>query len=186
MSAASQLKYLHLAYFAKPVADRTVYRTVRNTRAGNLVAIGVGSGELARKMIQLSADFTTRPQVRFTGIDLFELRNATKGSLSLKQAHSFFAPLNARVQLVPGDPCSALARIANSLPDMDLVLIRGDQDAESLERAWFYLPRMLHAKSVVLVEHVDAHGQPVRYEELDFHAVRAKAAARPNATRRAA
>lgn len=186
LSAASQLKYLHLAYFAKPVADRTVYRSIRNTRAGNLAVIGVGSGELARKMIQLASDFTSRPQVRFTGIDLFEMRGASKGALTLKQAHRFFAPFKARIQLVPGDPCTALARIANSLPDIDLVVVRGDQDLESLERAWFYLPRMLHETSVVLVEHVDAHGQPVRYDELDLNAVRAKAGARPASTRRAA
>ncbi len=186
LSAASQLKYLHLAYFAKPVADRTVYRSIRNSRAGNLVVIGVGSGELVRKMIQLASDFTSRPQVRFTGIDLFEMRKTSKGSLSLKQAHRFLAPLKARIQLVPGDPCAALARIANSSPDNDLVVIRGDQDQESLERAWFYLPRMLHETSVVLVERVDAHGQPVRYDELDLNAVRAKAGASSASMRRAA
>jgi len=186
LSAASQLKYLHLAYFAKPVADRIVYRKIRNTRAGNIVGIGVGSGILARKMIQLASDFTARPQVRFTGIDLFELRSNAIGTLSLKQAHRFFAPLKARIQLVPGDPYSALARIANSVPDVDLVVVRGDQDQESLERAWFYLPRMLHENSVVLVEQVNADGQPVRYDELDLDAVRAKSASRQVAYRRAA
>jgi hypothetical protein len=180
------LKYLHLAYFSKPVAERTVYRTVRNIRAGNIVGIGIGSGHLARKMIQLASDFTPRPQVRFTGIDLFEMRTDTTGTLSLKQAHRFFAPLKARIQLVPGDPYSALARIANSVPDVDLVVIRSDQDPESLERAWFYLPRMLHANSVVLVEQMNVDGQPVRYDELDLTAVRTKSASRPATYRRAA
>lgn len=186
MSAASQLKYFHLAYLAKPVADRIIYRKIRTLQAGNLMAIGIGAGELARKMIQLASDFTSRPQVRFTGIDLFEMRQNAKSALSLKDAHRFFAPLKARMHLVPGDPCTALARIANSSPDTDLVIIRGDQDAESLDRAWFYLPRMLHEKSIVFVEQVDAEGRSLRYDELDLAAVRAKAAARSATMRRAA
>lgn len=186
MSAASQLKYLYLSHLAKPAADRVIYRTIHNTRAGNLVAMGVGTGVLAQKMIQLARDFTSRSQVRFTGIDLFEMRATRDDGLTLKQAHSLLAPLKARIQLVPGDPYTALLRVANSLPDTDLVVIRGDQDAEALERAWFYLPRMLHESSVVLVERIGAEGQPVRYDVLNREAVCAKSVSRPVATRRAA
>jgi hypothetical protein len=185
LSAASQLKYLHLAYFSKPVADRAVYRTIRNTCAGHLVGIGLGSGRLAGTMIQLASEFTRRDQVRFTGIDLFELRPATAARLSLKQAHSLLTPLKARVRLVPGDPFSALARAANTLLDTDLVVIRADQDAASLERAWFYLPRMLHEESVVLLENPGSDGQSGTYQSLDLDAVRKLASAHA-AHRRAA
>jgi hypothetical protein len=44
-----------------------------------------------------------------------------------------------------------------------MVLISRDTDEESLERAWFYLPRMLHEKSLILTEEVvakDESGAP--------------------------
>ncbi|MHB8955720.1 MAG: hypothetical protein ACYC4U_22305 [Pirellulaceae bacterium] len=168
MSAASQLKYLHLAYFSKPIADRTVYRTIRNIRPGHLVGIGLGCGQLVRNMIQLASEVTRRDQVRFTGIDLFELRPSKVPGMSLKQAHSLLASLKARVKLVPGDPFSALARTANSLPDTDLVVIRADQDPGSLERAWYYLPRMLHDQSVVLIETTGGDGSSGTYQSLNL------------------
>jgi hypothetical protein len=76
------------------------------------------------------------------------------------------------VQLVPGDPYSALARTANSLPDIDLMLVDADQDAESLSQAWFYAPRMLHEESLVLIERLqdahDASDQPaIQFDRLD-------------------
>lgn len=185
MSAASQLKYLHLAYFSKPAADRAVYRTIHDTCAGRLVGIGLGCGRLARTMIQVASQFTRRDRVQFTGIDLFELRPATAPGLSLKQAHSLLTPMKAAVRLIPGDPFSALARAANSLLDTDLVVIRADQDAASLERAWFYLPRMLHESSVVLLENSGRDGQSATYQSLDLAAVRSLAGAH-SAHRRAA
>ncbi len=78
--------------------------------------------------------------------------------LSLKEAHRSFKTLGVAIQLVPGDPFSALARTANALREIDLVLISADQDAESLDRAWFYLPRVLHATSVVFLEQVNPDG----------------------------
>ena len=61
-------------------------------------------------------------------------------------------------QLVPGDPFSALSRAANSLRDIDLATISADQDPAALERAWFYLPRVLHATSLVFQEQANPDG----------------------------
>ena len=185
LSAARLIKYLHLAYFAKPVADRLVYRTIRDTRAGHLVQIGVGSGQLACNMIQLAARYTSRTRVRFTGIDPFEMRPAASPGLSLKEAYSCLASSGARLRLVPGDPFLALAQAANSLLDTDLVVIRADQEGEALERAWFYLPRMLHERSIVLVEEPGSGGREGTYRALDFPAVR-RLAETQTARRRAA
>jgi hypothetical protein len=185
LSAARLIRYLHLAYIAKPVADRVVYRTLRETRAGHLVVMGLGSGQLARNMVGLAAQYTERDQVRLTGIDLFESRPAPQPGLSLKQAHSLLTATGARVRLVPGDPYSALAHAANSLPDTDLVVISADQDPNALQRAWFYLPRMLHDRSVVLVEQPAAEGRERCYRTLDLPAVR-KLAEGQMAHRRAA
>ena len=171
LSAVRLIKYLHLAYLAKPGADRVIFRKIRKTRAGHLVGIGLGDGDLARKMIRLAAQHTLRKRVRFTGIDLFELRPGDASGLTLKGAHRLLKQTGARVQLVPGDPFSALARTANALLDTDLVVIRADQDTAALQRAWFYLPRMLHEHSLVLIERPAAEGQPSSYQVLDWRAV---------------
>lgn len=171
MSAASLLQHLYLSHFAKPSSERIVFRTIQKARAGHLVAIGLGDGQLARNMILLAQRHTTRARVRFTGIDLFEMRSKERNDLPLKRAHRMLHSLPARIQLVPGDPFQALARHANSLLDSDLVVIRADQLGRAMDRAWFYLPRMLHENSLVLVNQPGKSGKPSSYEVLDRHAV---------------
>lgn len=61
-------------------------------------------------------------------------------------------PSGARVRLIPGDVLEALTRTANALGQIDLVLISADQQGETLDRAWFYFPRLLHKQSRVLLE----------------------------------
>ena len=70
----------------------------------------------------------------------------------MKETHRLLKTTTAQSQLIPGDPAGALARAANSLPGIDLVLISAAYDETSLAGAWFYLPRMLHEGSVVLHE----------------------------------
>lgn len=104
-------------------------------------------------MIEVAASTTPTGEVRYTGIDAFEARSASDGpGLSLKAAHRLLKRTGARIQLVPGDPFAALARIANSVGPTDLVVISHRIEPGSLERAWFYLPRTLHANSLVLEE----------------------------------
>ena len=91
--------------------------------------------------------------VRYAALDLFEARPAgSPPGQSLKETHQALSPTGAKVQLIPGDPAQALARAANSLQGMDLVVISADYDVASLGGAWFYLPRMLHATSRVYLE----------------------------------
>ena len=132
MSAIRLIRYLHLAYFSKPVAERVIFRKIRKLRAGNLVVIGLDDCQLALKMTRLARQYTKRPRVRFTGIDLFEMRPDGATGLPLKQAHRMLQVPGARTQLVPGDPFTALARSANSLQESDLMVIRADQ----LARRW--------------------------------------------------
>jgi hypothetical protein len=88
---------------------------------------------------------------------LFEAREARHPGLTLKEAYTQLRPLGAKVQLVPGDPFSALARVANSSVGTQLLIISADQDAASLARAWFYVPRMLAEQSQVFVEELLAN-----------------------------
>ncbi len=152
MLAASRLHYLYLAYFSKPQSDRLLYRTIRRLHCHRFLEIGVGRGVRAQRLLNLATRYHAKDQVRYVGIDLFEARTLPASGLSLKDAHRSFKTLGISAQLVPGDPFSAMARAANALRDIDLVVISADQDAESLGRAWFYLPRVLHATSVVFLE----------------------------------
>ncbi len=172
MSAASLIKFLHLAYLAKPASNRIIYRLIRKSRPSQIVCIGLGTGQVAREVIQVAATYAARPRVRFVGIDPFESRPSGAPALSLKSAYRLLSPLSARVQLIPGDPFTALARSANTLLDTDMILIDAHQDPASLARAWFYMPRMLHRQSQVLVETAGQGGTESSYRLLDAVAVR--------------
>ena len=77
--------------------------------------------------------------------------------MPLKVAHKRLKATGANVRVIPGDPLSALARTANGLQGTDLLVIAADQDTQSLTNAWFYVPRMLHDKSLVLIEDTSGH-----------------------------
>ena len=158
MLAASRLHYLYLAYFSRPESDRVLYRAIRRQRWHRFLEMGIGQGSRARRMIQLAARHQPKDRIRYVGVDLFEARGVPASGLSLKDAHRSFKTLGISVQFLPGDPFSVLARSANALAELDAVVISADQDAESLDRAWFYLPRMLHPRSVVFLEQANPAG----------------------------
>lgn len=148
------LKYLYLAYFSQPAADRILYRAIRRNKVRRILEVGVGTGDRAQRMIALALRNKSAEPVEYTGIDLFESRREHDG-ISLKLAHRMLSQTAARVRLVPGDAFSALSRTANVLANnTDLIIVSADQDADSLAKAWFYVPRMLHARSLVYREEV--------------------------------
>jgi hypothetical protein len=150
---AGRLKYLYLAYFSKPGTDRVIYRVIRRRLVRRILEIGIGQASRARRMIEVAQLGASGEAIRYVAIDPFEARGpeATPG-LSLKEAHRLLKPTAAQVQLIPGDPAAALARAANALQNIDLVIISSDYNEQSLADAWFYLPRMLHAGSQVYLE----------------------------------
>ena len=145
MSAANALRYLFLAYLSKPVVDRPLYRLIRRHRLTNFLQFGIGDGQLAIRALDVALRHSAAETIRYTGIDLFEARGPGSPSLTLKAAHQLFRPRGIKAQLVPGDAAMAMTRTANSLQGVQLVLISADQTDESLDRAWFYLPRVLYA-----------------------------------------
>lgn len=173
----SKIRQLYLAYFSKPAADRVVYRTIRRQRTGSILEIGIGSGVRSLRMISLAKLVQPEIQPRYVGVDLFEGRPATPDQpcLTLKQAHCQFKATGAAAQVVPGDPFSALSRVANSLREIDLVIISHDQQGESLERAWFYVPRMLHAGSIVFEESLDSTSGLTTLRQLDRSVIEERA-----------
>jgi predicted O-methyltransferase YrrM len=156
LSTLSRLKYLYLAYFSKPVGDRSLYRLIRRRKVKRILEIGMGPAARSLRMIGLAAREAPGEAIRYVAIDLFEARAAEQPRRSLKETHTLLKPTGAQVQLIPGEAAAALSRAANSLQNMDLVLISADHDDPSLAGAWFYLPRMLHAGSAVVRESRDA------------------------------
>jgi hypothetical protein len=151
---AGRLRSLYLCYLSKPAELRPFYRLVkqqlRKQPIRKITELGLGLGERTSRMLELCG---VAEETTLTGIDLFEARQNGDGpGLSLKAAHKLLAATGAKVRLVPGDPFSALARTANSLAQQDLVFIAADQDRESLAKAWFYVPRMLHEATLVCEE----------------------------------
>jgi hypothetical protein len=151
---AGILRSFYLCYLSKPQGLRPFYRLLRKHSHGRPVRkvaeLGIGRGERTLRVLEFCehGDAST-----YTGIDLFEARQNGDGpGLSLKEAHKLLAAKGVKVRLVPGDPYSALARTANSLAEQDLIYIAADQDRESLARAWFYVPRMLHDATLICEE----------------------------------
>lgn len=169
--SARRLRYLYLAYLSHPKADRAIYRAIRRGQVRRIVEMGIGDGRRAERMISLARSWGTDKPIRYTAIDPFELRAEQDGpGLSLKTAYRKLKATGAKVQVVPGDPLTALARVANSLTGTDLLLISADQDDVSLQQAWFYVPRMLHAASQVFFEEIDDSGarwRPVSRQQIE-------------------
>jgi len=155
----SYLKYLYLAHFSKPVGDRPLYRAIRHLPARRILEIGIGSADRTMRLVQSAKDASRSEPVRYAAIDLFEGRGADlPRGLSLKEMHRMLAPAEVQVQLIPGEASHALARAANSLANMDLVLISAQPDTMSMASGWFYVPRMLHPGSQVFLESCGSDG----------------------------
>jgi hypothetical protein len=159
LSGCSLLSYLYLAYFSQPVPERQLYRHLRSTPCRSIVEIGVGQTTRTRRILDVARRYTTTEAIRYTGIDLFEARPATAPGLKLKEAHQQLHLPGVRTLLVPGDPLSALSRVANSLRETDLIIVGADQDPESLNQAWFYMPRVMHAGAKVFWQQPAADSQ---------------------------
>ena len=156
MPAASLVKYLYLSYVSSPRAERSLYRSLRSGKVSTIVEVGIGDGRRAARMISVAQRYSRLGAVRYTGIDLFEDRPAGTAGPTLKHVHKLLSASGARVRLVPGDPFGAMARAANELTGTDLVVISAGHDVDSLAKAWFYVPRLLHPQSLLVVEHVGA------------------------------
>jgi hypothetical protein len=117
-------------------------------------------------------------QICYTGVDQFEARTAADGpGVTLKTAHRLLRATGARIRLLPGDPLMALSRAANGLAGTDLVVISAGHDPDVLAGAWFYLPRMLHGGSRVLVEEASRQGDGTVFRPMTVEGIGRLAAA---------
>jgi len=144
------LRSLWLTRLSKPAAERILYRHVLASRPGRILELGLGM--LARTERLLEAAAAGVAEVAYVGIDRFESRTLQDPpGVSLKEAHRRLHD-RAKVQLVPGNVDSALARTCNHLGVFDLVVISADNDQRHLPRCWFFLQRVTRPQSTVFVE----------------------------------
>jgi hypothetical protein len=186
LSLGSLLRSFWLLYFSKPASDRKLYQSVRAKAVRSIVELGVGLPLRTPRLLQFAAGKASSEPIRYCGIDLFEARPSGQPALSLKQAFSALQFPSIRVQLVPGDPYTALRRVANSLTGTDLLLIAATHDQDSLARAWTWMPRMLTASSLIFLEQLGAQPGTTVWKELPLADVQRLAAESSKSLRRAA
>jgi hypothetical protein len=139
-----------LARMSRPAGERVVHRHVLRHAPARILELGLGT--LVRTERMLRAAGRAAGEVAYVGLDRFEGRAVTDPpGVSLKQAHQRLASLG-RVRLVPGNVDASLARLCNQLGQFDLVLVSADNDERHLERAWFFVQRLLTQETAVLVE----------------------------------
>lgn len=106
-------------------------------------------------MIEAAGYFHPLREIFYCGLDPFEGRSAIDGpGVTLKMAHRLLKTTGARIRLVPGAPCQTLARTANNLGQVDVVVLSSRLDPKQLAEAWFYIPRLLHEQSDVFLESI--------------------------------
>lgn len=161
-----RLKFFYFAYLSYPSSDRVVYRLALQKPRHNILEIGLDRAIRAQRLLELICGQVGPDQVLYTGIDLFEIRPPQLGPmLSLKRVYQNLRQTHARIRLYPGDPWTVLSQRANQLGPVDLLVVSSSVDPKSMAKAWFYIPRMLHPDSLVLVEH--RTGQKRSFRKLD-------------------
>ena len=167
MSIIDRVWAFHLAHMSKPAEDRPIYQQILKGHVRRILELGLGVGERSLRLIETASKVHGAREVYYTGIDPFEGRDSLEGmGLTLKGAHQKLTQTGAHVRLVPGDAFAGVARIANSLKDVDLVIVSGDQPADVLNRTWFYFPRMIHADSRVFLQKPCGPGEIAPYDEI--------------------
>jgi hypothetical protein len=152
MKPVSSLRFFHWTTLAKPACDRAIYKRIKRAKARSIVEIGLGDGSRAERVIQAAQKFGAGKSVKYTGIDLFDGRPTEEPSLKLIEMHKRLSTCGVKPQLVPGELSSAVRRIANSHTRTDILIISAGYDADALETSWFFVPRMLHAGSTVMIQ----------------------------------
>ncbi len=160
MANTGRLQAIYLSYLSTPTSDHPIYRAICRQRARKILELGIGTGRRAVRMIRLAALFWPPGEIEFNGMDLFESRSSADGpGMSLKMAHRRLAQTGGRIKLIPGDPYTGLARSANSLGQLDLLVVSARLDPRSLARAWFYVPRLLGRGTQVFQEELRPGGR---------------------------
>jgi hypothetical protein len=156
VAAASWWKYAYLAHFSRPRTERPLFRLVKRHKICRIVEIGIQDVARSVSLVNVAERYADQGKVSYTGLDWFDSRSAELPQLTLKQAHRQLQATDAVVRLVPGEPGRSVGAIANAHPHTGLLILGSAVTDSQLVAAWFYLPRMVDAGSVVLRERIDS------------------------------
>ena len=152
MTRMGLFRRLWLTRLSNPAAERVIYRHVLQAPPRRIIELGLGLLGRTERLLHTVTAATAADAVHYVGLDRFEGRTpADPPGVTLKEAHRRLTKL-ARVQLVPGNVDTSLARLCNHLGVFDLVLIAAETDERHLERCWFFLQRITSAGTTVLLE----------------------------------
>ena len=153
------LKRVWLQYFSTPAAVRPLVGAIASKAIRSMVEIGIADTGRTRKLWDALAVRGENLPLKYTGIDPFESRSKSQPALPIKQAYSELRRSGVQVKLVPGDAATALHRTANSLTGTDLLIISATIGESELARGWTWMPRMLHAGTIIFQEVRGAGGK---------------------------
>jgi hypothetical protein len=142
---------LWLTRMSQPAAERVIHRHVLRARPARILEIGLGRLTRTERMLAAGGRGAAA-NLHYVGLDRFEGRGPhDPPGVSLKEAHRRLHAL-ARVQLVPGNADTSLARLCNHIGTFDLAVVSADTDERHLERCWFFLQRIIRPDTTVFVE----------------------------------
>ena len=152
MGRLGMLRSLWLTRLSKPAGERALYRHALKTPPRRILELGVGTLARTERLLEVATAATPPGDLTYVGLDRFESRlPSDPPGVSLKEAHQRLHG-KARVQLVPGNIDSALARVCNHLGVFDLVVISSANDERHLSRCWFFLQRITAAETTVFIQ----------------------------------
>jgi hypothetical protein len=160
VAAANWFRFAYLAYASRPKSVRQLFRLVKRHEIRRIVEVGLSDVKRSISLIEVAQRFAGDQKVSHSGLDWFDARPPQMSPLLLKDAYCALHTTGANVRLVPGAPAASLAAIANSHQNTDLILISSAVTNDELASAWFYVPRMLHNRSVVLREELSSTAEP--------------------------
>ena len=140
---------MKMTWLDKPVCDRAIYQQIKQRSISSIVEFGMDDGYRCENMIAVATKFS-QERIRYTGVDLFDAR--PEDPLKLIEMHRLLKSTGAKTQLVPGDIGSVIPRIANSHLRTDLIIFSSGYDANQFAEVKMFLPRMLHASSLVMIQ----------------------------------
>ena len=105
-----------LTRLSGPAAERPLLRQILQQRPARILELGLGTLERAERLLRIAADLGP---VHYVGLDRFEARSpGDPVGVTLKEAHRRLHGLG-KIQLVPGNADTTLARVCNQLAMVD-------------------------------------------------------------------
>jgi hypothetical protein len=160
VAAASWFKYTYLAHLSKPRTQRQLYRLTKFHKFTRIIEVGIFGLERTTSLISVAQRFSDGAPISYTGLDWFDTRSEDLPQLTLKQAHRELQATGATVRLVPGDPARSISSIANTHQHTGLMMLSSAVTESQLAAAWFFFPRMIDSKTIVLRERIDSSDRP--------------------------